>query len=375
MSLGLALAGLFVAIIIGIPLGILAGMRPGGVVDRLSVTGTSFGLAIPNFVLAFLLIQVFALTLGWFPAVGYTKFSESPHRVARNDHAAGDLARCDRGGIGRASDPRRDHRRAAVQLRPHRVRRGHGTRRTVVKYAFKNAAIPTVTVLGLQLAALIGGVVIIEQMFSIPGLGTYMLRGADAARRARDPGGDDHVRGDLRGAQPHRRHQLRLPQPAGASLVSDEHRFGGDFDGPLAGDLPPSPLLVEDAGIALDEGVVATRTPSPWKRAFKRLLRDKPAIVALAFLLLIIALAVVRVAGGTARPAMRLGTPFETPSLDHPLGTDHLGRDTFSRIIYGARGVAALRVPDRGHRACLRAARSACSRGSVAAASTSPSCG
>jgi peptide/nickel transport system permease protein len=53
---------------------------------------------------------------------------------------------------------------------------GTGTRRTVVKYAFKNAAIPTVTVLGLQLAALIGGVVIIEQIFSIPGLGTYMLR-------------------------------------------------------------------------------------------------------------------------------------------------------------------------------------------------------
>ena len=53
---------------------------------------------------------------------------------------------------------------------------GHGTRRTVVKYAFKNAAIPTVTVLGLQLAGLIGGVVIIEQIFSIPGLGTYMLR-------------------------------------------------------------------------------------------------------------------------------------------------------------------------------------------------------
>src|SRR6476646_3987272 len=63
VSVGLALAGLFVAIVVGIPLGILAGMRPGGVVDRSSVTGTSFGLAIPNFVLAFFLIQVFALSL------------------------------------------------------------------------------------------------------------------------------------------------------------------------------------------------------------------------------------------------------------------------------------------------------------------------
>ena len=75
---------------------------------------------------------------------------------------------------------------------------GTGTRRTVVKYAFKNAAIPTVTVLGLQLAGLIGGVVIIEQLFSIPGLGTLHAARADAARRARDPGGDDHLRGDLR---------------------------------------------------------------------------------------------------------------------------------------------------------------------------------
>src|SRR4029453_7873695 len=77
-SLGLALAGLFVAVIIGIPLGILAGMRPGGAVDRVSVTGTSLGLAIPNFVLAFFLIQFFAIKLGWFPALGYTKFSDSP---------------------------------------------------------------------------------------------------------------------------------------------------------------------------------------------------------------------------------------------------------------------------------------------------------
>src|SRR3954471_19218639 len=78
VSLSLAFAGLFVAIVIGIPLGILAGMRPGGVVDRSSVTGTSFGLAIPNFVLGFFLIQVFALSLGWFPAQGYTKFSDDP---------------------------------------------------------------------------------------------------------------------------------------------------------------------------------------------------------------------------------------------------------------------------------------------------------
>lgn len=176
VSVGLALAGLFVAIVLGIPLGILAGMRPGGLVDRASVTGTSFGLAIPNFVLGFVLIQVFALSLGWFPAQGYTKFSEDPsawlESIILPAFALGVIA---------AASVARQTRAALIDvLQSNYVRTafavGTGTRRTVVKYAFKNASIPTVTVIGLQLAALIGGVVIIEQIFVIPGLGTYMLR-------------------------------------------------------------------------------------------------------------------------------------------------------------------------------------------------------
>ena len=125
VSFSLALAGLFVAVIIGIPLGILSGMRPGGLIDRSSVTGTSFGLAIPNFVLAFFLIQVFALTSTGSPR----RATRSSARVRR----AGcesitlpcHLARRDRGSLGRAPDPRRAHRRVAVELRAHRVRGGH----------------------------------------------------------------------------------------------------------------------------------------------------------------------------------------------------------------------------------------------------------
>jgi peptide/nickel transport system permease protein len=176
VSIGLALAGLFVAMVIGIPLGILAGMRPGGTVDRFSVTGTSFGLAIPNFVLAFLLIQVFAFSLHWLPALGYTKFTVDPRgwlehitlpAISLGVIAAASVARQTRAAI--IDVLHSDYVRTAFSV-------GTGTRRTVVKYAFKNAAIPTVTVLGLQLAGLIGGVVIIEQIFSIPGLGNYMLR-------------------------------------------------------------------------------------------------------------------------------------------------------------------------------------------------------
>jgi peptide/nickel transport system permease protein len=112
---------------------------------------------------------------------------------------------------------------------------------------------------------------------------------------------------------------------------------GGEIfgQGPLAGDIDPSPQLIEDPGIALDEAAVATRTPSPWTRAFKRLLRDKPAVIALVFLLLIIIMAIFASLIAPHDPDA-LGTPFETPSLDHPFGTDHNGRDTFSRVVYGA---------------------------------------
>jgi peptide/nickel transport system permease protein len=127
-------------------------------------------------VLAFFLIEIFALNLGWFPALGYTKFTDSPRGWLETIT----LPAISLGIIAAASVARQTRAAIIDVLQSNYVRTafsvGTGTRKTVVKYAFKNAAIPTVTVLGLQLAGLIGGVVIIEQIFSIPGLGSYMLR-------------------------------------------------------------------------------------------------------------------------------------------------------------------------------------------------------
>ena len=107
---------------------------------------------------------------------------------------------------------------------------------------------------------------------------------------------------------------------------------------PFPDDLPRDPALVEDAGIAFDEAVVATPTPSPWRRALRRLLRDKPAVVALAFLLLVLFAAVFAPFVAPHPPnEIRVAPPFSGPSWDTPFGTDSLGRDVFSRIIYGAR--------------------------------------
>jgi peptide/nickel transport system permease protein len=180
VTFSIALAGLLVSMIIGIPLGILSGLRPGAVVDRASVTGTSLGLAIPSFVLALFLINAFAIDRDWFPALGYTPFEENPWEWLRSItlpalaigvFAGASVARQVRAAIIDALQS--NYVRTALSV-------GMSTRKTVVKYAFKNAAIPAVTVLGLQLSGLLGGVVIIEQIFSIPGLGTYMLRALSA---------------------------------------------------------------------------------------------------------------------------------------------------------------------------------------------------
>jgi peptide/nickel transport system permease protein len=103
-------------------------------------------------------------------------------------------------------------------------------------------------------------------------------------------------------------------------------------------DVPRDPTLVEDAGIAYDEAVVATPTPSPWRRALRRLFRDKPAVVALAFLVLLVLVAVFAPLVAPHSPEqIRVAAPFSGPSWNTPFGTDSLGRDVFSRIIYGAR--------------------------------------
>ena len=180
VTFSIAVFGLLVSVLIGIPLGILSGMRPGARIDRASVTGTSIGLAIPSFVVALFLITAFALDRNWFPALGYTPFGEDPWEWLRSItlpalsigvFAGASIARQVRAAIIDALQS--NYIRTALSV-------GTPTGKTVVKYAFKNAAIPAVTVLGLQLSGLLGGVVIIEQIFSIPGLGTYLLRALSA---------------------------------------------------------------------------------------------------------------------------------------------------------------------------------------------------
>ena len=177
VTLGMVLAGMFVTLLIGVPLGLISGMRAGSRVDKGGRVFASVGIAVPDFVLAIVLVIVFAVQWRLLPPSGYVGFAESPTEWLRY-MALPAVAL----GIASGAAVSRQLRASLVDtMESNYVRaawaRGGSVRTVVGKHALKNAAMPVVTVLGLQLGFLIGGTVILEQIFSIPGMGTYFLRG------------------------------------------------------------------------------------------------------------------------------------------------------------------------------------------------------
>lgn len=164
---------------VGLPVGLLAGMRPGSVGDRGSIFFTNLGIAIPNFVLAMVLITFLAVKQKLFPAIGFKRLTDAGvgpwfrscflPSVSLSVIVAATMARQLRSAL---SD---------VMLGNY-VRtawaKGAPLSRVVGKHALKNAAIAPVTVLGFIIAGLLGGSVIIENLFSIPGLGAYLSNAA-----------------------------------------------------------------------------------------------------------------------------------------------------------------------------------------------------
>ena len=176
VTFGIALAAVGVTLLIGVPAGILGGVRPGSWMDRAGVLTASLGIAMPSFWLAMLLVAVFAVHLGWLPAIGYRGFTESPIDWLR--HIL--MPALALGTAGAASLARQLRAALVDVLGTSYVRtawaKGAVARRVIAVHALRNAALPAITILGLQFSALLGGTVIIEQIFGIPGLGTYALR-------------------------------------------------------------------------------------------------------------------------------------------------------------------------------------------------------
>ncbi len=163
----LAAAALAVALLLALPLGLLAAARRASVWDTLGSGFSLLGVSIPNFWLGPLLVLVFSLGLGWFPVSGRDGWASLVlPALTLGTALAAILARMIRGSLLEVMGEDFIRTAKAKGLSPWRIWVGHGLR---------NAGLPVLTVLGMQLGALLGGAVVTESVFSWPGLGTLLI--------------------------------------------------------------------------------------------------------------------------------------------------------------------------------------------------------
>ncbi|HEX2440623.1 MAG TPA: nickel ABC transporter permease [Methylomirabilota bacterium] len=165
----LALAAMLVAIGLGVPLGLLAALSRNSWLDLASMGGALLGVSMPSFWLGLLLIFVFSLQLAWFPATGGGDLRHLVlPAVTLGMIAAAIIARLTRSSMLEVLG--QDYVRTARA-------KGLGGFSVVVRHALKNALIPIITIFGLQFGNLLAGAVIVETVFSRPGLGRLIVGG------------------------------------------------------------------------------------------------------------------------------------------------------------------------------------------------------
>jgi peptide/nickel transport system permease protein len=174
-TLSLTFCATILSLCIGVPVGLYAAARAGSLADRAIMVSCSFGLAIPSFWLALILVLVFVSKLGLFPPTGYVGITDDPigwlrsialPSLALAVAAVGVFARQTRSALIEVLQS--DYIVAARA-------RGLTRRQVIVRHGLKNAAIPVITILGLQVVGLLGGAVIVEQVFAIPGIGDLAI--------------------------------------------------------------------------------------------------------------------------------------------------------------------------------------------------------
>ena len=175
VTLELALLSVLVASIVAIPIGIYTAVRPGSIGDFVGNIVALIGVSAPNFWVALILIVVFAVHLRWLPAGGFARITDDPVRhiermilpvITLSTALMAVTMRLTRSSMLEVLNE--DYVRTARS-------KGLGQRRIVFVHALKNALIPVVTTVGLQIGRILGGTIVIEVIFSIPGMGKLML--------------------------------------------------------------------------------------------------------------------------------------------------------------------------------------------------------
>jgi peptide/nickel transport system permease protein len=170
-TLSLAVLTIVLATLIAVPLGTIAAWRQGSWIDRVVMGFSVLGFSVPVFVIGYLMIALFSMQLGWFPVQGYTRISEGIggwlHRLILPAFTLAFiyvalLARMTRTSVLEVLNE--DYVRTARA-------KGLPNKKVLMYHALRNAAVPIVTVIGIGIALLIGGVVVTESVYNIPGLG------------------------------------------------------------------------------------------------------------------------------------------------------------------------------------------------------------
>ncbi|GAA1852737.1 ABC transporter permease [Pseudonocardia ailaonensis] len=175
VTLSLVLLAAAIALLFGVLLGISSGLRPRSPVDVITNLASGLVLAIPSFVGAVLLVLVVGLQFGWLPLQGYEKFGDSPigwfeHMLMPALALSGNLGAIVYRQLRASVNDTLGSRFVTAAWA-----RGGTPVPVTGKHVLRNASGPALTSFGVQLAYLIGGTVVVEQIFSIPGMGTYML--------------------------------------------------------------------------------------------------------------------------------------------------------------------------------------------------------
>ncbi|QNK67551.1 ABC transporter permease [Variovorax sp. PAMC26660] len=170
-TLSVAAVTVVLTVLIAVPLGVLAASRRGGGLDRFIMSASVLGFSVPVFVAGYLMIWLFSMQLGWLPSQGYNRIAAGVGPWLRNlvlpcvtlaVMYAALIARVTRAAVSEALTE--DYVRTARA-------KGIPEWRMLTRHALANAAVPIATIIGLSVAGLIGGVVVTETIYAIPGLG------------------------------------------------------------------------------------------------------------------------------------------------------------------------------------------------------------
>jgi peptide/nickel transport system permease protein len=170
-TLALSLSTILIAVVVAVPLGVLAAYKQGTAIDKIVMGFSVLGFSVPVFVIGYSLIYLFAIELNWFPVQGYQRIADGfggflqrlvlPSLTLSVIYIAL-IARMTRTSVLDVMGE--DYIRTARA-------KGQVERKVLFNHALRNAAVPIVTVIGLGVALLIGGVVVTESVFTIPGIG------------------------------------------------------------------------------------------------------------------------------------------------------------------------------------------------------------